>query len=60
MGLCNRNKGRICAEEKEGVPIVKRRKGGSKRVYLGAAEEGIYLAIKVTINSTSILCRKEG
>ena len=37
-----------------------RRKRESEGVYSGVAEEGIYLAIKVTTNSASILCRKEG
>jgi len=60
MGPCNGDKRRICAEEEESVPIVKRRKRECERVYLGVAEKGIYSAIEVITNGASILCRKEG
>jgi len=33
IGPCNRCEGRVCAEEREDVSIVKRGKGGGKRVY---------------------------
>ena len=56
----NRGEKRICAKKGEDVPIVKRRKRGSKGVYKGATEKGIYLTIQITINGTGIFCRKEG
>jgi len=59
MGLCNGSKGEICAEEGESVSVVERRKRGDKEVYLRTAEEGVYPTIKVTTDSTSILCGKE-
>ena len=60
MGPCDRSKGEVCTEEGESVSIVKRRKRGDEGVYLGAAEKGIYLTIKVTTNGASVLCKKEG
>jgi len=60
MGLCNRSKGEICAEEGESVSVVERRKRGGKGVYLRTAKEGVYLTIKVTTDSTGIFCGKEG
>jgi len=33
VGPCDRCKEEICSEEGKGVPIVERRKRGSKRVY---------------------------
>ena len=60
MEPCNRDERKICTKEGESVPIVKRRKREGERVYSGVVEKGIYPAIKVTTNSASILCRKEG
>ena len=60
MGPCNRSKGGVCAEEGESVSLVKRKKRGGEGVYLGATEERIYPAVKVTTNSTGILCKEEG
>jgi len=60
MGPCNRSKGRVCAEEGESVSIVEKRKRGGKGVYSRATEEGVYMTIKVTTDSTDILCRKKG
>ena len=59
MGPYNRDKGEICAEEREGVPIVEGRKGGSEGVYQEAVKERIYMAVEVTTNGASILCGKE-
>ena len=59
MGPHDRDKGGICAKEGESVPIVEGRKRGGKGIYSRAAEERIYLAVQVTTNSASILCRKE-
>ena len=55
----DRGKRRICAEKGEGIPIVKRGKRGSKGVYKGAAEEGVYLTIQITTDSAGIFCRKK-
>jgi len=60
MGPCDRSKREVCAEEGKSISVVKRRKRGGKEVYLGAAEEGIYLAVKVTTNGADVLYRKEG
>ena len=56
MRPCDRDERRICTEKEKGIPIVKR---GSKEVYKGAAEEGIYLTIQITTDGTSIFCREE-
>ena len=55
----NRHEGRVCAKEGKGISIVKERKRRSERVYQGTIEERVYLTLKVTSNSASILCRKE-
>ena len=60
MGLCNRNKGRICAKEGESVPIVEEGKRRDKGVCLRIAKEEVYLTIKITTDSTGILCGEEG
>jgi len=60
MGPCNRGKGGICAKKEEGVSIVKRRKEEGKRVYSRTTEKEVYLTIKVTPDSISILCREKG
>ena len=52
-------KGRICTKEGEGISAVKRGKGRGKRICKRAVEKGIHLAIKITTNSTGILCREE-
>jgi len=59
MGSCDRCEGKVCAEEGESIPVVKRRKRRDKRVHSGAIEKGIHLAIKVTSNSASVLHREE-
>ena len=59
MRLCDRYKRRVCAEEGESIPVVKRRKRRGEGVYSGATEKGIYSAVKITSNGTSILYREE-
>jgi len=44
---------------KEKVYPLSREERRSKGICKGAVAKGIYLAIKVTPNSTSVLCRKE-
>jgi len=56
MGSCDRVKREICTEKSESLSLVQRR---SKRVYLEVDKKEVYLTIKVTINCTGILCRKE-
>ena len=55
----NRSKERVFAEKGEGVPIIKRRKRGSKGVHLRATEEELYLTIKITTDSASVFCEKK-
>ena len=45
MGSCNRCEGGICTTKREGIPFVKREKGGSERICEGTAKEGIHPAI---------------
>ena len=59
IGSCDRHEGGFCTEERESIPIVEREKRRGEGVHLGAAKEGIYLAVKVTSNGVSVLCRKE-
>ena len=58
--LRNRSKKGVCAKKGEGVSVVKRRKGGGERIYQRTVAERIYLTVKVTTDSTGILCEKEG
>jgi len=60
MGPCNRHEGRICAQEREGVPVVQEREGRSVRVYFQTIEKKVYQTLKVASNSTSVLCGKKG
>ena len=60
MRSCDRNKRGVCAKQGKGVSVVEERKRRGERVHKQIAEEEIYMAIQVTTNSTSILCRKEG
>ena len=59
IGSHNRCQRGVCTKKGEGIPIIERGKRRGEGVYLGAAKEGIYPAIKVTSNSTSVLCRKK-
>ena len=55
----NRIKRRFCTKKGEGIFIIKGKKRESEEVYQRAAKKGIYLAIEITIDGTSILCGKE-
>jgi len=59
IGSCDRHEEGVCTEEGESIPIVERRKRRGKGICKGAVMKRIYLAIKVTTNGTSILCREE-
>jgi len=59
-GSCNRYKEGVCAEKGKVVSIVERRERRDTRVSFRIAEKGIYQTLKVTSNSTSVFCRKEG
>jgi len=58
--LCNRFEKGIYAKERDILFLIPRRERRGKGVYSGADEEGIYLTVKVTTDSTSILYGKEG
>jgi len=57
---CDRFEGKVCTMKRKGIPALNRGERGGKRICKEAAEERIHPAIKVTINGTSIFCRKEG
>jgi len=57
---CNRFKGGIHTKKRENISLIQRRERESKRVYLEANKRELYLPIEITIDYTSILCRKEG
>ena len=59
VGPCDRCEGGICAMKRKDIPIVERRERESKGICERAVAEGIYPAIKVTANSTSIFCGEE-
>ena len=60
MVSCYQYKGGLYAKEREGVSIVKERKGRDVQVYFGTTEKKVYQILKVVSNGTSVLCRKEG
>ena len=41
----NRHEGGVYVKEGEGIPFVKRGKGGSERVCEGTVKKGVYLAV---------------
>jgi len=59
IGPCNRSEGGVHITERKGIPAVKRRERGGKRICERTVTKGIYPAVKVTTNSTSILCGEE-
>jgi len=60
MGSYNKCEGRVHTEEGEGVSVVKGGKRRSERICERIVAEGIYSAVKITADGTSILCREEG
>ena len=46
--------------KRKGIPFVKRRERGGKRICERVVEEGVYPAVKVTANSAGIFCGEEG
>ena len=57
--LHNRCQRGVHTKKGESISIIERGKRRGEGVYLGVAKKGIYLAIKVTSNGASVLCRKE-
>ena len=56
----NRVEERIDTKKRENLFLVQKRERKSMGVYPGTDKEEVYQTIKVTIDSTGILCRKEG
>jgi len=46
--------------KRKGIPFVKRRERGGKRICERAVEEGVYPTIKVITNGAGIFCEEEG
>jgi len=59
VGPCDRSEGGVCTTKRKGIPAVKKRERGDKRICERTVAKGIYLAIKVTTNGTGILCGEE-
>ena len=56
---CDRYEGGISTKEREGVPVVERRKRRSVGIHTRIIEERVYPTFKIALDSTSVLCRKE-
>jgi len=59
VGPCNRCEGGVYIMKGKGIPIIKGREGGGKRICERAVVEEIYLAIEVTTNGAGIFCGEE-
>ena len=59
MRSCHRSQRRICAKERQDLPIVKSRERGGTGVCEKSVDEGIYKAIEITTDVTSVLCAEE-
>ena len=59
MRSYNRNKGRVCTKEEEGISIVKGGERGDTWVYWRKIEKRVYQTLKVISNSICIFCRKK-
>ena len=59
IGSYNRFEEEVCAQKRENISFVQRRKRRSEEVYLGVDEKGIHLTVQVITDSTSVLCGKE-
>ena len=55
----NRVKEKICTKKRESLSLIQRRERRSKEVHPEVDEEKVYQTIKVTIDCTNILHRKE-
>ena len=58
--LYNKTEGRVCAEERKDVLTIKRGKRESTSICKRPVTKGIYSAIKITIDLTSLFCNEEG
>jgi len=59
VGPCDRCEGRVCTVKRKGIPFVKRRERGGKRICERAVEKGVYPAVKVTTNGAGIFHGEE-
>jgi len=59
MGSCNRIKRGVCTQKRKSVFAVKGKKRGSTSIYEGLTAKGIYSAVKITTDLTSLFCSKE-
>jgi len=59
MESCNRDKEKICTEKEEGISTIERREKRGVQVHWRTIEKKVYQTLKVTLNSTSVFCRKE-
>ena len=59
MRSCHRSQGRICAKEGQNLSVVKSRERGGTRICKRSVEKGVYQAIEITTDVTSVLCAKE-
>jgi len=50
----------IDTKEEKGISVVKRRERKGAQVHSRTIKERVYQVLKVTSNSTSVFCRKEG
>ena len=60
MGLYDRYKGGVYAEEKKGISIVEEREGRDIQVHIWTTKERVHQTLKIASNGTSVLCGKEG
>jgi len=59
VGLRDRYERRVHTKERKGIPVIKRKERGGKRICERAVVKEIYTAVKVTANSASVLCREK-
>jgi len=55
----DKGKREVCTEEGEGLSVIKGRERRSARIHQRTTKERVHQTLKVTPNSTSVLCREE-
>jgi len=60
LGPCDRVKRRIYTEERKGVFIIQREKGGSASIRGRSTAKRVHSTLQITTNVTSTLCGKKG